>query len=97
MSDPVTLHFFCAIVLLIPSAISRHSHSIVPGGLLVTSWTTRLMPRTSLIMPSVEVTARKAQSFCRFRVEALDEELADELDALLGPTEEMASRTMVEI
>jgi hypothetical protein len=55
------------------------------------------MPRTSLIMPSVEVTARKAQSFCRFRVEALDEELADELDALLGPTEEMASRTMVEI
>src|ERR1019366_1484817 len=27
-----------------------HSHSIVPGGLLVTSYTTRLMPLTSLTM-----------------------------------------------
>jgi hypothetical protein len=28
----------------------RHSHSIVAGGLLLTSYTTRLMPRTSLMM-----------------------------------------------
>ena len=27
-----------------------HSHSIVAGGLLLTSYTTRLMPRTSLMM-----------------------------------------------
>ena len=27
-----------------------HSHSIVPGGLLVTSYVTRLIPRTSLMM-----------------------------------------------
>ena len=58
-----------------------HSHSIVPGGFDVTSYTTRLMPFTSLIirvatrpstscgngkksavMPSVEVTARKAHT-----------------------------------
>ena len=33
-----------------------HSHSIVPGGLLVTSKTTRLMPRTSLtIRPATRV------------------------------------------
>src|SRR6185437_3389726 len=35
-----------------------HSHSIVPGGLLVTSYTTRLMPRTSLTR-RVETFARK--------------------------------------
>ena len=29
---------------------SIHSHSIVPGGLLVTSYTTRLIPFTSLII-----------------------------------------------
>lgn len=28
----------------------RHSHSMVPGGLLVTSKTTRLTPATSLVM-----------------------------------------------
>ena len=28
----------------------HHSHSIVAGGLLLTSYTTRLMPRTSLMM-----------------------------------------------
>jgi hypothetical protein len=38
-----------------------HSHSIVPGGLLVTSYTTRLMPFTSLMM-RVATRARKACS-----------------------------------
>jgi len=35
-----------------PSTISHtpHSHSIVPGGLLVTSYTTRFTPLTSLMM-----------------------------------------------
>ena len=31
-------------------AATPHSHSIVPGGLLVTSYTTRLTPFTSLMM-----------------------------------------------
>src|SRR5512140_1917860 len=30
--------------------VDLYSHSIVPGGLLVTSYTTRLIPRTSLTM-----------------------------------------------
>ena len=38
-----------------------HSHSIVPGGLLVTSYTTRLTPLTSLIM-RVAVRPRKFMS-----------------------------------
>ena len=61
---------------------SNYSHSIVPGGLLVTSYTTRFMPFTSLmirvatrpstscgngkksaVMPSVDVTARKAHTW----------------------------------
>jgi hypothetical protein len=67
-----------------PSGVSHtpHSHSIVPGGLLVISYVTRLIPRTSLtirfatrvrkpmsngytsaVMPSVLVTARKAQAW----------------------------------
>ena len=33
-----------------PRRTSIHSHSIVAGGLLETSYTTRLMPRTSLMM-----------------------------------------------
>jgi|GEM_PF-3901695 len=33
-----------------PPRVSGHSHSIVPGGLLVTSYTTRLTPFTSLMM-----------------------------------------------
>ena len=60
---------------------ARHSHSIVPGGLLVMSYVTRLIPRTSLmmrvaarpkkamsngkksaVMPSLDVTARRAQT-----------------------------------
>lgn len=59
-----------------------HSHSMVPGGLEVTSRTTRLTPRTSLtmraetrrrrasgraaqsaVMPSEEVTARRAMTW----------------------------------
>src|SRR5207237_741518 len=59
----------------------NHSHSMVPGGFDVKSYTTRLMPCTSLtirvatrarkcgskgkmsaVMPSVEVTARSAQT-----------------------------------
>lgn|GEM_PF-6398611 len=32
------------------AAPRRYSHSIVPGGLLVTSYTTRLIPRTSLMI-----------------------------------------------
>jgi hypothetical protein len=39
----------------------NHSHSIVPGGFDVTSYTTRLIPRTSLTM-RVAVSARKAWS-----------------------------------
>src|ERR1700758_945974 len=61
---------------------SPYSHSIVPGGLLVTSYTTRFTPLTSLtiraatlpskamsngkksaVMPSLEVTARRAQTW----------------------------------
>ncbi len=33
-----------------PRRTSIHSHSIVAGGLLLTSYTTRLIPRTSLII-----------------------------------------------
>ncbi len=33
-----------------PAGGGPHSHSIVPGGLLVTSYTTRLIPRTSLMI-----------------------------------------------
>ena len=59
-----------------------HSHSIVPGGFDVTSYTTRFTPCTSLtirvavrlrnswlkaklsaVIPSLEVTARKAQTY----------------------------------
>ncbi len=36
--------------LLTPKALGRHSHSIVPGGLLVMSYATRLTPATSLMM-----------------------------------------------
>ena len=39
----------------------HHSHSIVPGGLLVTSYTTRLTPLTSLMM-RVAMRPRKAGS-----------------------------------
>jgi hypothetical protein len=38
--------------------VADHSHSMVPGGLDVMSYTTRLMPRTSLTM-RVAVRARK--------------------------------------
>ena len=41
--------------------IPPYSHSIVPGGLLVTSYTTRLIPRTSLMM-RVATRDRKAWS-----------------------------------
>ena len=33
-----------------PFSPANHSHSIVAGGLLLTSYVTRLMPRTSLMM-----------------------------------------------
>ena len=33
-----------------PCAAKNYSHSMVPGGLLVMSYVTRLMPRTSLMM-----------------------------------------------
>jgi prophage regulatory protein len=39
----------------------NHSHSIVPGGLLVTSYTTRLTPLTSLMM-RVAVSPRNLMS-----------------------------------
>ena len=39
----------------------NHSHSIVPGGLLVTSYTTRLTPLTSLMM-RVATVPRKFMS-----------------------------------
>lgn len=39
----------------------NHSHSIVPGGFDVTSYTTRLMPRTSLMI-RVAAAPRKAMS-----------------------------------
>src|SRR5574337_28345 len=41
-----------------PRKGQNHSHSIVPGGLLVTSYTTRLTPPTSLMM-RVAARARK--------------------------------------
>jgi hypothetical protein len=36
--------------LLDPALLFPHSHSIVPGGFDVTSYTTRLTPLTSLMM-----------------------------------------------
>ena len=39
--------------------LRAHSHSIVDGGLLLTSYTTRLMPRTSLTI-RLEVRARRS-------------------------------------
>src|SRR5690606_5467982 len=40
--------------------VSNHSHSIVPGGLLVTSSTTRLISRTSLV---IRVEMRSSTSY----------------------------------
>lgn len=76
------LFFFFDFIDTLLVVCARHSHSIVPGGLLVTSYTTRFTPRTSLMMrvaarprksigngkksaviPSVEVTARSAQTY----------------------------------
>ncbi len=46
---------------MLPLPIFSHSHSIVPGGLLVMSYVTRLMPRTSFTM-RVAVRVRNAMS-----------------------------------
>jgi hypothetical protein len=46
---------------ILPHSTPLHSHSIVPGGLLVTSYTTRLTPFTSLMI-RVAVSPRNFMS-----------------------------------
>src|SRR5258708_19474192 len=45
-----TSHLIRHANLLYPALLSPYSHSIVPGGLDVTSYTTRLTPSTSLMI-----------------------------------------------
>ena len=56
--------FFCIVTASVPTLppgviVVHHSHSIVPGGLLVRSKTTRFTPRTSLVM-RVEIFSSKS-------------------------------------
>ncbi|MEY9109414.1 hypothetical protein ABH999_005610 [Bradyrhizobium yuanmingense] len=49
---PASLRAFQGFTFLVPGRANQpdHSHSIVPGGLLVTSYTTRFTPFTSLMI-----------------------------------------------
>jgi len=60
-SAPAPVCGGCRLLKKIAEHRSPHSHSMVPGGFDVTSYTTRLMPLTSLMM-RVAAAARKPMS-----------------------------------